>query len=215
MNNFNNWEDFFKKNNFTFFRTSIIQKKYIETIYNFCKKINATNIMEIASGSGYTSIILDDLLKNNCKIYCTDLSKEIIDNLSNKNYKNICFEVQDSKKISHKNKSIDIIYHQGFLEHFSNNEIVDFLNEQARVAKYIIFDVPISRRNNKIQEFGNERFLSLKEWKSVLKTNNFKILKITGRRFNNWWKKFIPHIIIESDWFGKYFGESIIIICEK
>jgi ubiquinone/menaquinone biosynthesis C-methylase UbiE len=133
----------------------------------------------------------------------------------NNNLSNLNFENQDSNKINHKDNSFDILYHQGFLEHFEDSEIKLFLKEQSRVSKYIVFDVPISRRNDKIQEFGNERFLSLKQWKKIIKDCNLNIYKITGRRFNNFWKKFVPKIIHDSDFFGKYFGESIIIVCGK
>ena len=215
MNNFNNWDDFFKTIDFTFYRTSQIQTKYIDMIAKYSKNFSFPKLLEIAGGSGYTSIVLSDLLKKtNPKVIYSDLSEKLVLEVKEKfNTDKIEFSVQDSNNLSFNNKSIDIIFHQGFLEHFDDNQIIKFLKEQARVAEYIIFDVPNSRRWNKNQEFGNERFLSHKEWQNLVKKAGLNIYEVTARRFSNTWKKFMPVALVESNLFHNLFGESTIIVC--
>lgn len=215
MNNFNNWDDFFKTIDFTFYRTSQIQTKYIDIIAKKSKEFHNPKLLEIAGGSGYTSVVLADLLKkSNIKIIYSDLSEKLVAEVRKKfNTNKIEFSVQDSNNLSFNNNSVDIIFHQGFLEHFDDNQIIKFLKEQARVAKYIIFDVPNSRRWNKNQEFGNERFLSHKEWQNLVKKAGLTIHEVTARRFSNSWKKFMPIALVESNLFHNLFGESTIIVC--
>jgi 2-polyprenyl-3-methyl-5-hydroxy-6-metoxy-1,4-benzoquinol methylase len=218
--NFKDWDDFFKDIPFTFFRTSIIQEKYINTILDEVNNIRNVNsdkkikILEIAGGSGYTSAVLQDLLKDkNVEVYYSDLSENLCKTVAAKF--GLTTLTVDSENILYEENSFDIIFHQGFLEHFSNEQIKRFLFEQSRVSDVIIFDIPNDKRTSKIQEFGNERFLSNQEWKQLIWESGLSEVYMTARRFSNAWKKYIPKIIYDSEWFGKLFGESSIFVCRK
>lgn len=63
--------------------------------------------------------------------------------------------------------SNNVIYHQGLLEHFSNEKIWELLRLQTKNSFAVIFSVP-SKFYGK-QDFGDERLLTLKEWKEILK----------------------------------------------
>lgn len=215
--NYTNWESFFDTINFTFLHTSLIQKKYIKTVEEVAKNFSEPSILEIAAGSGYTSVVVADLLRSfNGTVCASDLSPQIVKGLYDKFNKigNLKFAVQDSTSIKLE-KNVNIIIHQGFLEHFEDDQIISFLKEQGRVAQYIIFDVPNSLRNNKTQEFGNERFLSPKKWSELVESAGLIVYKKTGRRFTNWWKKYVPVVLMETEWFHRTFGESTIIVCGK
>jgi ubiquinone/menaquinone biosynthesis C-methylase UbiE len=215
---FSNWTDFFKTISFTYFRTSLIQERYIEKIkeYSNLLRIGKVSLLEIATGSGYTSVVLADLLRKNATIISSDLDPDIVEELSQKfTLPNLSFKVIDSFKIDLPDNSIDIIFHQGFLEHFDDNDIVALLKEQSRVAEYIIFDVPNDRRWNKTQEFGNERFLSHQKWQELAEQAGLIVVNDTARRLSNPWKSYVPHFIYNSEWFNKHFGESSIIVCKK
>lgn len=214
--NYDDWESFFNNLNFTYFRTSLIQKKYIETIEEYAKKQPRPRVLEIAAGSAYTSVVVADLLrKDGGTVMISDLSPELVHQAESKfgGTGNVYFSVQDSNDITLKISEVDIIIHQGFLEHFEDDQIIDFLKEQGRVARWIIFDVPNSLRNDKTQEFGNERFLHPKEWCELVRRADLTVHKITGRRFNNWWKKYVPTAVRDTEWFQRTFGESTIIVC--
>lgn len=209
------WNEFFAKIPFTYYRSSLIQNKYIDIIDRFTKE--GYTLAEIASGSGYTSAIVADLLRRkNCKVWATDIEPKLVEQ-GNKYHSatNLYWRVEDAFRLSFPVKTIDVVFHQGFLEHFDDEDIISILQEQALVADVIVFDVPNSRRWKKIQEFGNERFLSHKKWLSLVEKAGLKVIYHTGRRFGNYWKNFVPKIIYDSDWFGRHFGESSIIVCES
>lgn len=213
------WKEFFKNTEFTLYRTAKIQYKYIDTIHDVACKFEAPVLLEVATGSGYTSMLLADLLRNKgAKIIASDFEPELL-NLAESKFgfvKNLSFKVADSKQLPFRDNEVNIVFHQGFLEHFSDAEIVQMLKEQARVASdYVIFDVPNSLRNQKIQEFGDERFLTKKEWLALVRRAGLKVVLVTGRRFTNTWKKFVPVFIRDTNWFHNRFGETIIVVCKK
>jgi ubiquinone/menaquinone biosynthesis C-methylase UbiE len=209
------WVEFFKKISFTYYRSSLIQQKYIDVIN---RNVNEGDLlMEIASGSGYTSAIVGDLTRTKgAKVIASDIDSELVEKISEIHpVKNLEARVVDAFDTKLPDDSIDLIFHQGFLEHFEDDDILKLLAEQGRVAKTIVFDVPNSRRWKKVQEFGNERFLSHSKWIALTKKAGLKVVFHTGRRFSNPWKKFVPKAIYDSDWFGRVFGESSIIVCAK
>lgn len=211
---YNNWNDFFNNIPFTFFKTSLIQQKYIETIYEETPVFG--KILEIAGGSGYTSAVIADFLRRKeTSVTYSDLEPNLVNKVKEKfsSITNLKFTVADSYNLPFKNNEFDIIFHQGFLEHFSDAEIINLLIEQSRVAKKIVFDVPNSRRWHKIQEFGNERFLTHEKWQHLVLQAGLIIHKVTARRFSNPWKRLIPEIIKDTEWFHRNFGESTIIVC--
>src|SRR5690606_23757676 len=197
--NFQDWNDFFKRVPFTYYRTALIQKKYIEMIDQFTPENG--KLLEIAAGSGYTSAVVSDLVRNkNAVVTLSDLEPDLVEAASVK-YKsfNMNFIQADSLNLSQfKDDEFDVLFHQGFLEHFNDNMIKSLLKEQSRIAKNIVFDVPNGRRWNKSQEFGNERFLAHNRWMSITEdaglSINYDIARSEERRVgkecrSRWWKK--------------------------
>lgn len=213
---FDNWIDFFKTISFTYFRTSLIQERYIAKILESAKRFENAKLLEIATGSGYTSAVVADLLRNSAQVVASDIDVNIIGKLSEKfTAPNLTLKVIDSFSIDLPSNSYHVIFHQGFLEHFEDEEIVKLIKEQSRVADTIVFDVPNDRRWSKIREFGNERFLSHQRWKELAARAGVAVIDDTARRLSNPWKKFVPMFIYSSEWFNKNFGESSIIVCRK
>ncbi len=66
-----------------------------------------------------------------------------------------------------KDKSFDISISQGFFEHFSDEDIRALMDEQLRVAGKVFFSVP--SKFYRVKDFGNERLMTIGEWKSILK----------------------------------------------
>ena len=69
------WKGFFDK--FSVKNTVLIQKYYIEEILNNTKKDDL--LMEIAAGSGYTSIVL--LHSGRKNIMCSDIEDELLEDM--------------------------------------------------------------------------------------------------------------------------------------
>jgi SAM-dependent methyltransferase len=213
------WSEYFRNIEFTLYRSAKIQAKYIDTIHDMACKLNSPVLLEVATGSGYTSVLVADLLRNKgARVIATDVEPELLAQTeSNFGFvKNLSFRIADARNLPFRDNEVHIIFHQGFLEHFGDAEIVQMLKEQARVASaYIIIDVPNSLRTRKIQEFGDERFPSNKEWRALIAKAGLNVLFATGRRFTNTWKKFVPVFLRDTDWFHRTFGESTIFVCGK
>lgn len=179
------WKDFF--NGFSLFRTSLIQENYINTIKKFTPKDG--KILEIASGSGLSSVLMADL---GYEVTCTDIDDDLLKTIREKfhSIKNLkienCNMFEADKQYS---KEFNSIIHQGVLEHFEDEEIIEILNRQKNIADFIIFDVPNDKRVEKIQEYGNERFLSIEHWTNLIKAAGCSLIYIEGRRFEDFIEK--------------------------
>lgn len=173
------WKDFF--NGFSLFRTSIIQENYIETIRKFTPKKG--KILEIACGSGLSSVLMADL---GYHVTATDIDQDLLDGMRSKfgSIQNLKIEKCDMLKADEiYSKEFNSIIHQGVLEHFEDDEIIEILKRQKNIADLIIFDVPNDKRKEKIQEYGNERFLSIEHWRSLIEKAGCTLIYIEGRRF--------------------------------
>ncbi|AKM84992.1 TPA: hypothetical protein DHW58_01930 [Patescibacteria group bacterium] len=76
------------------------------------------------------------------------------------------FAVADTRHLPYPDKSFDLVFHQGLLEHFSDKEIHEILDEQLRVADRVVFSVPNYRYPRR--DFGNERLMTAAQWGRVL-----------------------------------------------
>jgi len=113
-------------------------------------------------------------------------------------------------------REFDLAYHQGVLEHFPDEQIVQALREQARVARWIIFDVPNHRLS--AGPFGNERLLSPSHWRGSLNQAGLELVDEIGRGFQRWlyvlpFALFSHWGLMKCPWFGRWFGTSSIFVC--
>lgn len=76
------------------------------------------------------------------------------------------FSKQDLMKMSFPDRSFDVVFSQGVLEHMADDEIRVAARESLRVGKKFIFSVPNYYYKHK--DFGNERLLKAEEWKRIL-----------------------------------------------
>ena len=87
----------------------------------------------------------------------------------------------DIRTIPYENKFFSVSHSSGVLEHYSDEEIVNLINERLRVSDYCVFSVPTKYFEEKM--LGNERFLSRKEWKNIISKSNAKIIKESGYHY--------------------------------
>jgi len=130
-------------------------------------------ILEVGSGSGTLGIFLSYL---GFKIVSIDNNKEVIE-LAKKHNKlfngRVKFVKRDAFKLDFKRDSFELVYHQGFLEHFNSEEIIRLLEKQLEIAPIVIFSVPNNYYKHK--DFGNEWLLSKKKWEQIL--SQFNVVK--------------------------------------
>lgn len=152
-------------------------------------KLHPRYILEVGIGKGSMSIILGLL---GFKVIGIDNSDYLV-SLATKCvrkmhlYNRVSFILGDVFKLNDifskseilVETKFDCCFSQGFFEHFNDEEIKKIINEQLKVAKVVIFSVPSNFYPS--QDFGDERLLSLDEWKKILKDFNVGLIKYYGR----------------------------------
>ena len=129
-------------------------------------------VLEVGAGTGAMSIFLAWL---GLDVTSIDTDENVISSArqtaSQFNAK-AKFEVADTFNLPYPDQSFDIIFHQGLLEHFSDEEIHKMLDEQLRIAKQVVLSVPNHLYPRR--DFGNERLMNKERWETILKP--YKIL---------------------------------------
>lgn len=87
------------------------------------------------------------------------------------------FEVMSIMNLKYKNKTFDVAFSNGVLEHFTDNEIIKILKEEIRIADVVVFGVPSKYFNDNEFMHGDERYLTKEKWRTLIKKANGKILE--------------------------------------
>lgn len=160
-------------------------KPYLLEIWNS----NPRKILEVGVGGGSTSIFLSYL---GIETHAIDNDPGVIKKSreNNDNLKGgLKIKEADAFNLPYGDDSFDIICHQGFFEHFEDQEIRTLLKEQLRVAKRVVFSVP-----TKYYLFSNmgERLLIKRKWEGILSGYNVIKSQYYGRPRN---ETFIKRIL--------------------
>lgn len=164
------------------------QKEFLLTIVDSPAK----KLLEVGTGSGGMSLFFSWLGRD---VTAIDLDPEVIAKAKTEVARfngRVTFEVADAFKLPYPDQSFDLVFHQGLLEHFSDNDIHRLLGEQLRVAKQVVFSVPNKYYPRK--DYGNERLMSQAEWERIL--SPYKIITsrcYSPKRFPKWYL-FRPNI---------------------
>lgn len=133
-----NWSIIWDKKN----NRSIVHKKLIEAISK-TTEIKNKKILEIGAGLGGDLVYLAKLGGICTAIDISETSLKKIKQLAKKNNVQIKTVKCDAKKLTFGEETFDIIFHQGFLEHFKNPALL--VKEQKRLLKkggILLIDVP-------------------------------------------------------------------------
>ena len=144
----------------------------------------ANNGKVIETGCG-TGLMAGFLQKKGLKVTAIDLSQKVLDyaeEIAKKS--NIIapckYKQGDILNLKYKKNSFDVSYSNGVLEHFSDDEIVETLKQQMNISKYVIFGIPSTYFNMNEKMLGNERGLTLDEWKNLIHKADGKIVEQTS-----------------------------------
>lgn len=146
-----------------------------------------SKFLEVGSGSGTFAIFLSWL---GFKVVSIDLDAKVLEGARTNAQKfnaQVSFQVADTFKLPFVDNSFDVIFHQGLLEHFKDDDIRRMLDEQLRVAKRVIFSVPNNFYPRK--DFGDERLMTKLAWENIL--NKYKIIKSQNYSLKRFPKFFI------------------------
>lgn len=126
-------------------------------------------VLEVGIGTGTMSLFLSML-----GIECVgiDNNDEIVKRAMRASKalgRHIIFQKANAAALPFEDRSFDIVFSQGFFEHFSDTMIIKLLSEQLRVGSDVILSVPNNFYPQK--DVGDERLLSKEYWDHMLMGN--------------------------------------------
>lgn len=181
-----------------------IKKK--KKLINLIKKYADKKIIECGSGTAVVSLYLSTLGYDVTAIDIEDdvlelskkLARDYYHNLKNDKLK-INFKKESIFKLNYSSDYFDVAFSNGVLEHFQDDEIINIIKEQLKIAKITIVGIPTKYFESKEAKYGNERVLKLSYWRKLIKQSGGKIIQEVGmnreplkKRIFNYKKYFKP-----------------------
>jgi len=130
---------------------AITDKECIERVEKY-----GDRILEVGAGSGMEPMLIKMRNPNKYVVMC-DIDERIVKYLRRVTGKvkvDVAVFWGDTRRLPFADKEFDVVFHQGLLEHFPDHEIIQMLREQKRVARHVIFDVPLPENPG---GYGDER----------------------------------------------------------
>lgn len=153
---------------------------------------NCDSTLEVAAGSCRDSFYLSEIGKN---AIASDFDQKTIDYLKNKYpHTPLVLQREDAFALSLPNKSIDLVFSNGFFVLFSKNEeIHNLIQEQARVARKYIVVLVHNNKNFRLKKLFKEksknddlykiRFFDPEEIKTIIKDSGIKYKSLRLEKF--------------------------------
>ncbi|OGO50366.1 MAG: hypothetical protein A2148_12380 [Chloroflexi bacterium RBG_16_68_14] len=135
-------------------------------MFRALRKLRPGRVLEVGAGSGSHSIFVSYFCPH---VVSIDFSRPLIERCVHHNQKlrgRAHFLAMDAFQLAFPDRAFDVVFSQGFFEHFSDEEISRLLAEQSRVARRVVLSVP--NRSYAVRDFGDERLLSREAWEELL-----------------------------------------------
>lgn len=189
------WENYLADTeHFNLYVNALVYKPVIKLVRRIARPGDA--ILEVGCGSGRTAVMLADMGYN---VTALDREKGLIDKLSAvtawiPGLKPVC---ADMFRIPAGDKEFHLVYSCGVMEHFDPPEILRLLEEQKRVARYVLVDVPNDLCSN--TSYGDERFYSDATWTEMMAQAGLSVEKVVNRGLDK----------------GKYVGNCTVFLARS
>ena len=169
-------------------------------LINLIKKYSKKNkLIESGSGTGVLSTYMASLGYDVTGIDIDEdilkLSKKITKNYNSKNKPN--FQKKSIFELDYRKNTFDVSFSNGVLEHFTDEQIIDTLKQQMKIAKVVIFGIPTKYFNQEEAMYGYERYMSYKFWRNLINNAGGMILEEKSMHYMNKRKRLLN--------FKKYF----------
>ena len=142
-------------------------------------------ILEAGSGSSVNSIFLASC---GYDVTCVDndpVMLEFAKKLALNFDKKPAYSEQDLFSLNYPLCSFDVAFSHGVLEHYSDDDIRSLIDKQLDVAKTVIFSVPTCFFKKSEAINGDERFLSIIHWQSIVGQTKGYLLETFGYFFDS------------------------------
>ena len=155
------------------------KKKFVKKVLQYAKD---KKVIEMGCGTG---LMAGYLQKLGLDVVALDLSRAVLKyaELLAKQSKIISpckYEQGDILNLQYNKNTFDVSYSNGVLEHFDDEKIISILKQQMNISKYVIFGIPSTYFNFNEKMLGNERRLTLKEWKGLIEKANGILIEQTS-----------------------------------
>jgi SAM-dependent methyltransferase len=141
-------------------------------IWQICLKTKHSAI-EIGCGRGVHSIFLSRFVPN---VLGIDNNIKLIEKARKNNSKfrgHARFSIRDAFKLDFAPGTFDVCFSQGFLEHFSDEEIRLLTERQLHIANAMVASVPSALYA--VRDRGDERLMRTEDWRQILKDFDTRI----------------------------------------
>jgi len=214
----------------------VIHRELINNLKLVAGDFKGKKILEVGAGMAGDSFYF---AKQGAKVTVLDFSPRalaVIKKVTKREKLDLKFVEADARKMPFKSQEFDIVFHQGFLEHFKDPAVL--LREQARVLKrngLLVVDVPQRYTTYTIKKHllmlrgkwfaGWEREFSIGELKRLVDRVGFEIMNSYGwgyygklhwiRNLNlgGWYKRFWSWL--EGNKISLYLNFSVGVIARK
>ena len=165
------------------------KKKIIKLInkYSFNNKV-----IELGSGTGILALKIstmgNEVTALDKDIDMIKLSKKYFANkFLNSNIKYVCCDIMDFKT----RKKFDVCYSIGLLEHYNDEDIINLINKQFEFSNYVIFGIPTKYFDEGKKMYGNERYLTIRQWRKLIKNSNCKVIEESSYHYLGFFRRIL------------------------
>lgn len=167
-----------------------------KVIIKLIKKYSKNNkIIETGSGTGVLSTHMASLGYDVTGIDIDDnilkLSKKIAKNYNSQNKP--IFQKKSIFELDYKKNTFDVSFSNGVLEHFTDEQIINTLKQQMKIAKIVIFGIPTKYFNREEAMYGDERYMSYKFWRNIINNAGGMILEEKSMHYMNKRKRLLNY----------------------
>lgn len=152
---------------------------YKHVLLDIVKKYASKNKSVIEAGSG-SGIITSYLAGLGYKASGIDDDQDMVA-LSNRISKdlggNATFLVDDIKAFNTVKDHVDVLFNNGVMEHFSDEDIAKIISVGLSHADYFIISIPSDAFTDDQRMYGDERFMSIFSWREILSKTGFNIIE--------------------------------------
>lgn len=165
-------------------------------LINLIKKYaKGKKLIESGSGTGvlstYMSFLGYDVTGIDIDKDILNLSKKIAKHYNSKNKPT--FKNKSIFKLNYKENYFDVSFSNGVLEHFNDDQIIDTLKQQMRIAKIVIFGIPTKYFNQEEAMYGDERYKNNKFWRNLINISGGVILEEKSMHYMSKMKRLLNY----------------------
>ena len=156
---------------------SIEKKPFLNRIKKYAKD---KYVIEAGCGSAANSIFLSN---EGFHVTCVDKDPDMIE-FAKQNFKSFKkkpkFINSDIRNLNKLKSNFDVSFSHGVLEHYRDQKIIELINSQLAIAKFVLISVPSNFFKSSQAINGDERFLDKKHWINLIQKTNGKLIESFG-----------------------------------